>query len=74
MKRPVDIDPRKIKLNYEDCSRYITLIQKEFKDERDLKINLIWLNQGPAADKEIPAGKIYLYQGYIKPAVNKEVK
>ena len=73
MERPVDVNPQKIKLNYCDSSEYIRLIQEELGEENALKVSLTWLNQGPSADKEIPGGKIYLYEGYIKPANHEEV-
>jgi len=68
MERPVDVDPRKIRLNYNDCKKLIELTQKEVDDEQELKVSLLWLNQGPAGDKDVPRGKIYLYEGYMKPA------
>ena len=68
MERPVDVDPRKIRLNYEDCKELIGNIQQAVNDNEELKVNLLWLNQGPAGDKDVPEGKIYLYEGYMKPA------
>ena len=74
MERPVDIDPRKIRLNYEDCRELIESIQEEVDDNEELKVNLLWLNQGPAGDnKDVPQGKIYLYKGYMKPAEKEKV-
>lgn len=70
MQRPVDIDPRKIRLNYHDCKKLIELTQKGVDDEQELKVSLLWLNQGPAGDKDVPRGKIYLYEDYMKPANN----
>ena len=72
MERPVDIDPRKIRLNYEDCRELIESIQEEVDDNEELKVNLLWLNQGPAGDKDVPRGKIYLYECYMKLTNNKE--
>ena len=68
MERPVDVDPRKIRLNYEDCKELMDSIQEEVDKDKELKVNLLWLNQGPAGDKDVPEGKIYLYEGYMKPA------
>ena len=73
MERPVDVDPRKIRLNYEDCKELINSIQDEVKADQELKVALMWMNQGPSADWDIPRGKIYLQEGYIKPA-KEEVK
>ena len=72
MERPVDVDPRKIRLNYEDCKELIGAIQETVDDNEELKVNLLWLNQGPAGDKKVPRDKIYLYAGYMKPSNSKE--
>ena len=72
MERPVDVEPKKIKLNYCDSSEYVRLIQDELGKENAIKVSLAWLNQGPSADKDIPRGKIYLYEGFIKQANNHE--
>jgi len=74
MDRPVDIDPRKIKCNQKDCKELISSIQDEVKADQELKVALMWMNQGPSADWDIPRGKIYLEEGYMKPAGKKEVK
>lgn len=72
MERPVDVDPRKIRLNYQDCRQLIALVQEEVGKNKELKVNLLWLNQGPAGAKDVPQGKIYLDEGYMKPATKKE--
>ena len=72
MERPVDVDPRKIRLNYYDCQELIETIQEAVDDNEELKVNLLWLNQGPAGDKDVPRGKIYLQEGYMKPANSEE--
>ena len=68
MKKPVDVDPRKIRLNYYDCKELMDIIQEEVDKNKELKVSLLWLNQGPAGDKDVPEGEIYLYEGYMKPA------
>ena len=73
MERPVDIDPRKIKCNKKDCQELIKSIQKEVDDDQELKVALMWMNQGPSADREIPRGKIYLREGYMQPAEKEKV-
>lgn len=70
--KPLDVDPRQIKLNFEDCKELIGSIQEELDKDKELKVNLLWLNQEPAGDKEVPRSKIYLYEGYMKPANNNE--
>jgi len=67
MPRPVDVDPKKIKFNCNDCKQFITSIQKEVGKNKETKIALMWMNQGPGVDKDIPEGKIYLYKGYMQP-------
>ena len=58
------INPKKIKLNYDDCLNYIKKDQKQFPDDKK-QVGLMWMNQGPAADKDIPPGEVYLYTGYL---------
>jgi len=70
MERPVDVNPRKIRLNYHDCKKLMDSIQEEVDKNKELKVNLLWLNQGPAGDKDVPQGKIYLYEGYMKSSNN----
>jgi len=74
MERPVDIDPRKIKCNHEDCKKLISSIQDEVKDDQELKVALMWMNQGPSANRDIPPNKIYLQQGFMQPAEKKAMK
>ena len=63
--KPVGINPSKIRMNYDDCLEYVKLDQEQFERRKVKKVGLMWMNQGPAADKEVPRGKIYLYTGYV---------
>jgi len=72
MERPVRMNPTKIHMNNEDCAEFIKLIQQDLKRKERLKVNLMWLNQGPSGDEEVPRGKVYLYHSYVKSVNEKE--
>lgn len=71
MEKPVEIYCKKIRMNYDDCVKYIELEQKTFDDD-PIKIGLIWMNSGPAGDRNVPPGKIYLMEEYMQSS-NQEV-
>ena len=62
----VDVDVRKIKINHDQLSNLIEKVQDLFVDHHNkISVGLMWMNQGPAGDYNIPKGKVYLFDGYM---------
>lgn len=65
----VDVDVRKIRMNYDQLSELIGKVEDLFENHHDKKkVGLMWMNQGPAGDCDLPQDKVYLYEGYMTPA------
>lgn len=70
----VDVDPTKIKFNKPELGNLLDDVFDLFQRDQQLKIGLIWMNQGPSNSSDVPEGKIYLYEGYMtKAEVSEEI-
>ena len=63
--KPAGINPSKIRMNYDDCRRYMKEDQAQYDKQKAKKLGLMWMNQGPAADRKVPPGEIHLHEGYV---------
>ena len=64
------LDPCKVRTTKEVYDGLLDQMREQYPDT--IRVGMFMVNIGPSVDYDIPQGKVYLLEGWIKPAVSEE--